>query len=146
MANDWLEINDPTLSADEISQEVQKLLVRHLPDDEHSQPDPCALAQSLWREMVAAATEPPSPDSLPSLPTDSDIVPRNYVIDWQTPILGPIHAAVRRLINAEIRRYLMPALEKQTFLNAQLLQAFRQLAEENARLRRELDELRKFKG
>jgi uncharacterized protein YaaN involved in tellurite resistance len=57
------------------------------------------------------------------------------------PILGPLHAVVRRLINAEIRRYLMPALEKQSSLNRQLLRLVAELVQENDRLRRRVDEL-----
>jgi len=73
---------------------------------------------------------------------DCDIVPRYYVIDWRVPILGPIHALVRRIINAEIRRYLLPALEKQSQLNRQMLRILEDLVKENGCLRREIEELR----
>jgi hypothetical protein len=68
---------------------------------------------------------------------DCDLVPRNYTIDWRTPIMGPIHAAIRRIVNAEIRRYLLPALEKQSFLNRKVLQTLDELARENQALARE---------
>ena len=73
---------------------------------------------------------------------DCDIVPRRYVINWRMPILGPIHALVRRLINAEIRRYLLHALEKQSYFNRQILRIVTDLTKENERLRQEIEELR----
>jgi hypothetical protein len=73
---------------------------------------------------------------------DGDIVPRYYAIEWRIPILGPIHAKVRRIINDEIRRYLMPSLRKQSTLNRQMLRALNDLGQENARLRQEIKGLR----
>lgn len=70
---------------------------------------------------------------------DCDIVPRDYVIDWQQPLLGPINAQVRRVINGEVRRYLSAALEQQSFVNRQLLAAVQALAVENERLRARVD-------
>ena len=73
---------------------------------------------------------------------DCDIVPANYVIDWRVPILGPIHAAVRRVIHAELRRFLLPALEKQSHLNRAVLLALAELCQENARLSSDLEQVR----
>ena len=74
---------------------------------------------------------------------DCDIIPRDYTIDWRVPILGPIHALIRRVINAEVRRYLMPALERQSYLNREFLRTLSDLREENDRLRRRIAELQR---
>jgi hypothetical protein len=74
-------------------------------------------------------------------PRDCDVVPRSYAIDWRIPILGPVHAMVRKIINAEVRRYLTPSLEKQSSLNRQMLRILRELAQENVRLRERIQEL-----
>ena len=73
---------------------------------------------------------------------ECDIVPENYVIDWRVPMIGPIHAAIRRVIYAEIRRSVLPALTKQSHLNRAVLQTLSELCQENARLRQELEALR----
>jgi hypothetical protein len=80
---------------------------------------------------------------------DCDVVPRNYRIDWRLPILGPIHAWIRRIINSEVRRYLVPALEKQSFLNRKtlemldtLLKRQKALSRTNEHLRQEIERLR----
>jgi hypothetical protein len=73
---------------------------------------------------------------------EGDIVPENYVIDWRVPVIGPLHAAVRRVIHAEICRFLLPSLVKQSHLNRAVLQTLSDLCRENARLREELERLR----
>jgi hypothetical protein len=72
---------------------------------------------------------------------DADIVPRTYRIAWQMPILGPINALLRRFIHNEIQRFLGLALERQSFLNRQLLKTVAALVEENQRLRQEIERL-----
>jgi hypothetical protein len=73
---------------------------------------------------------------------DCDLVPARYEIDWRVPIIGPIHAAIRRLINAEIRRFLLPSLVKQSHLNRVVLRLLQELEQENVRLCQEMARLR----
>src|SRR5690606_41931981 len=77
---------------------------------------------------------------------DCEVLPRDYVIDWRIPILGPIHAFVRRIVNAEIRRYLEPGLIRQTRFNRWVLRELQALQQENDALRRELASLREELG
>jgi hypothetical protein len=49
---------------------------------------------------------------------------------------------VRRVINAEIRRYILESLQRQTFVNRELFQRVARLSLENARLREEIEQLR----
>jgi hypothetical protein len=49
-----------------------------------------------------------------------------------------LHAIVRRVINAEVRRYLTASLEKQSSLNRRMLQVLKELVAENERLSREV--------
>lgn len=99
------------------------------------------VASALWQEMIGDE-EFKLGETVSIRRRDCDIVPRNYVIDWRIPILGPAHALVRRIINDEIRRYLMPSLRKQSNLNRRLLRALRELSRENAELRQEIEKLR----
>jgi hypothetical protein len=160
---DWLEINQGDVDAQEVARQVRERLSRR----DRSPPggeDPLAVARSLWEERIGPLVHGADLDGAPAddRPTgaapadwismwqdDCDLVPRNYTIDWRTPIMGPIHAAIRRIVNAEIRRYLLPALEKQSFLNRKVLQMLDDLAHEqdslareNARLREEIERLR----
>jgi len=64
---------------------------------------------------------------------DCDIVPHYYVIDWRMPILGPINAFIRRLIHAEVKRYLLPALTKQTHFNRQVVQVLDKIVQVQTR-------------
>jgi len=139
--DDWLEIRDPDVDAAEVAERVRERMAARedLPQAEGSEKDPRALVDDLRRQMIDRDT---NGDGLPIDERDCDVVPRNYVIDWRVPILGPVHALVRRLINAEIRRYLMPALEKQSYLNRQMLRLLDDLLQENKRLVQEIDELR----
>ena len=144
MRRDWLEIPDPRLDAAEVMERVQeRMAIRNsvsLPEGVAN--DPCVLADVLWGRLIDSETE----DGAPIREQDCDIVPRNYVIDWRIPILGPIHALIRRIINAEIRRYVSSSLEKQSYLNRQMLRLLNDLVEENKRLRREIEELREGDG
>jgi hypothetical protein len=138
----WLEIPDPSISAEEIQLRVQARIAGR--DDapvSEVAPDPAAIAESLYLERFGRSWDGPVPDEIVYLEHDYDIVPGHYVIDWRVPILGPIHAIVRRVINAEIRRYLLPALQKQSHLNKRMLQKLTSLQQENAELRRELQRL-----
>jgi hypothetical protein len=138
MSGDWLEISDENIDVEEIMQKIRERIARRegLPTNEQ---DPAVVAADLWKEMIGDPTDDSLEGKLASIrPRDCDIVPRNYTIDWRVPIVGPIHAVVRRVINAEIRRYLAPALERQSTLNRQILQVLRELVQENARLHREL--------
>lgn len=141
MADNWLEIPDEEVNVQEIMRQIRERIaardsreIGDLPDE-----DPKALVTSLWEEIVGDASYL---DGFPLSLRECDIVPRGYIIQWRVPILGPIHAIVRRLINAEIRRYLLPALEKQSAVNRKIRSLLKDLVRENARLRRELNELR----
>ena len=137
MSDDWLEINDENVDVEKIMQQIRERIAarERLPTGE---PDPKSMADELWREMIGGPTDDTLYGKLASIrPRDCDIVPRQYTIDWRIPILGPIHARVRKIVNDEIRRFLMPSLEKQSSLNRRLLQILRELAQENARLREE---------
>jgi hypothetical protein len=113
-----------------------------VPHSRDTDEDPKTLAERLRNQMIGSDSD----NDLLIRERDCDIVPRNYLIDWGVPILGPIHAVVRRLINAEIRRYVLSSLEKQSYLNRQMLRVLNALVEENKRLRREIEELREGKG
>ena len=143
MDENWLEISNENIDVEEIKQRVQARLMQRKKASPFSlDEDPIAVARDLWQDMIGHTTEGIDQDNtiLPQ-PRDCDIVPRYYVIDWQNPILGPINALARRLINAEIRRFLLPSLEKQSSLNRRMLQALKDLAEENKRLRLEIEYL-----
>jgi hypothetical protein len=142
MSEDWLEIKDENVNVEEIMRQIrERIAVRSgttLPDEQK----PEAVAQTLWKEMIGGAEEGSAIGKHVSIrQRDCDIVPRYYVIDWRIPILGPIHAVVRRIINDEIRRYLFPSLEKQSRFNRQALRALESLSQENARLRQQIEEL-----
>jgi len=145
MHDNWLEISDDNIDLKAIERQVQARLENWQTRSPSALPAPPeAIAKSLWREIIG---DPSSIDNLdPNTliqAQDCDIVPRQYVINWQNPILGPIHALLRRLINAEIRRFLFPSLEKQAFLNRQMVRMLKELTAENKRLRSEIETLRK---
>ncbi len=143
MDDDWLEIPDVGIDAATLMDRIRdRLAGRHSVRPSTTGEDPEAIADALWQEMIMSATD----DGIPIRSEDCDIVPRNYAIDWRVPILGPIHALIRRIINAEIRRYLSSSLERQSYLNREILRALNDLVEENERLRREIEELRGRNG
>jgi len=140
--DNWLEIPDQDTNVKEIMQRIRERAARHysgsLPEGEK----PEDIAEALWNKTIGDVES----DSLLSewisiRQSDCDIMPRQYVIDWRIPILGPIHSVVRRVINAEIRRYLSPSLKKQSHFNRKALRALRGLARENARLRQQVEAL-----
>jgi len=144
MGDDWLEIGDEEIEVEEIMRRIRERLARSgsaaLLAEEN---DPAVVAETLWQETIGETTELAAGGGRISIrQRDCDIVPSYYVIDWRIPILGPLHAVVRRVINAEIRRYLLPSLRQQSTLNRKLLRAVKGLAEENDRLRQEVEKLR----
>lgn len=142
MSEDWLEIPDEEIDVAEIMQKIRTRVAQRGDTVTTDTPDPVAVAEALRAEMIGEPTDSSALGRHVSIrQNDGDIVPRHYVIDWRIPILGPIHAVVRRVINAEIRRYLSPSLKKQSHFNRKVLRALRALAEENVHLRRQIEEL-----
>lgn len=140
MSDDWLEISDDAIDVGEIMQRIHERIARRTSASPSE--SPAAVAEALWKEMIGEPIgESASGSRILIRQRDCDVVPRGYVIDWRTPILGPIHALVRRIINAEIRRYLLPSLEKQSHVNRQMLRVLEGLVEENGRLRRQIEAL-----
>lgn len=138
MNSSWLKIPGEEVGVEgvmrSLRQRVFEQQARRLPEAE----SPVEIAQALWEEMIVDQAK----EVNFMIPWhECDIMPDRYVIDWRIPILGPIHAVVRRVINAEIRRYLLPSLRKQSHLNRRLLQYLRDVSEENARLQRQIEEL-----
>lgn len=143
MSEGWLEITDEGVDAEEITRQIHERVAHH--SDLLSPGKAESIAHSLWKEMIESGTDKSVSRTILISQRDCDIVPRQYVIDWRTPILGPIHAAIRRIINAEIRRYLASALEKQSHFNRQTLRILENLSQENARLRQEIEQLKRVK-
>lgn len=143
MEDHWLEIPDDDIDATSIEEKIRRRLAQRdgTAAADHTE-DPEVIAHTLWKDMI----ENSAGDEVTIQPRDCDILPHNYVIGWRVPILGPVHALVRRLINAEIRRYISSSLEKQSYLNRQVVRLLQDLVDENKRLRREIEELRKSQG
>ena len=143
MSDDWLEIPDDAIDGGEIMQRIHERIARRTSTSPSEKAEsPAAVAEALWKEMIGEPIgESASGSRILIRQRDCDVVPRGYVIDWRTPILGPIHALVRRIINAEIRRYLLPSLEKQSHVNRQMLRVLEGLVEENGRLRQQIEAL-----
>jgi hypothetical protein len=133
MTESWLEVGDEALDADEIRRRVEERMAARPPDKE-----------SVGCEDLEPVPDAPDSagDAISRWLQDCDIVPAHYEIDWRVPVVGRIHAAIRRLIHAEVRRFVLPALQKQSHLNRAMLQALGELGKENARLRREVEALR----
>ena len=133
MNESWLEVGDRELDADEIRRRVEERMAGRPPGNEGPGCEDPALdpdAPDATRDTVSRWLQ------------DCDVVPAHYEIDWRVPVVGRIHAAIRRVIHAEVRRFVLPALEKQGHLNRAMLQALDELGEENARLRCELAQMR----
>jgi len=140
----WLDIPDEQVDTEKIMQRVRaRLASRDIAPLDEEDKTPEAIASALWRAMIGSSIDN---QDVPIQGRDCDVVPRNYVIDWRVPILGPIHAAIRRVINAEIRRYVLPSLRKQSYLNRQVLRVLNDLFEENERLHQEIRKLREDQG
>jgi hypothetical protein len=144
MADDLIEIHDDEIDVQDIMRQIRANIARRKGEPvEETELDPVALSRELWESAIGeTARFQQQIDNIPLTHHDCDIVPRNYVIDWYIPILGPIHSLVRRVINAEVRRYLDASLNKQTRFNENVFRALRYLAQENYNLKRELEELR----
>ncbi len=143
MTEDWLQVGDEEIDVAEIMRRIRQRLAQRETTAGGEEEDLQALAESLRREILGETTEWGAAGRQISIrQQECEIVPHHYTIDWRIPILGPIHALVRRVINDEIRRYLLPSLRQQSNLNRKMLRALKSLAEENARLHEELAELR----
>ncbi len=151
MSEDWLEIPQTETAggdnADDFGQvDVVKIMQdirQRLAERNNEGVDAAAVAQALRQEMLEDQGSVPGSEIRFALrQRDCDIVPHHYVIDWRIPILGPLHALVRRVINAEIRRYLLPSMKQQSRINQQLRRVVRDLLQENVYLHQELEELR----
>ena len=143
MDDNWLEILDENIDAREIMRQVRTRIAQrsgYSPSDVDQ--EPVVIAKELWQEMFAPE-ELIITQQIGIWQHDCDIMPNSYKIAWRIPILGPLHAIVRRIINDEIRRYLLRSLDKQTRFNRQVLHALRDLARENARLHQEIEQLRR---
>lgn len=140
MADYWLEIpGENNVNVQEIMRHIrQRIAAREGEEAGEFAEEPASVAASLWEEIIG---EQSGIGIFPLGPRECDIVPRGYTIEWRVPILGPLHAIVRRIINAEIRRYLLPSLEKQSAFNRKVRRILRDLIQENARLRQEIKEL-----
>ena len=133
----WLEILGKEIDARDIMRLIRQRIAARRSGDvlAGSTEEPVAVAEELWEKMI----EDQAKRALfPLSQRECDIVPRGYVIEWRVPVLGPIHAMMRRFINAEIRRYLLPALEQQSALNWKMSQVLSGLLRENELLRREV--------
>jgi hypothetical protein len=143
VSDDWLEIPDEDINVAEIMRNVRERIERRSGEVGPAQLEPSSVADALWKEMVDDGDGVPGEEGAAAIrQLDCDVVPRHYRIEWRLPIVGPVHAVVRKLINAEIRRYLMPSLERQSTLNRKVRRKLRQVEKENADLRRQIDELR----
>ncbi len=138
---DWLEVRDEALRVVDVALRAEKsLATRANPPGE----DPALIARDLWDQYIGR----PAAEMLlaPMLADDPDIYPADYRIEYRHPLLGPINSLVRRVINLEIKRYLDPAIRKQSRINRQFREALIELLQENRRLRRELDTLEAHDG
>jgi len=140
MTDDLIIIHDDQIDVQDIMRQIRANIARRT--GAAAEVDPVAVSDELWSNTIGGAETRGALEQIPLTRHDCDIVPQNYVIDWRNPVLGPPHAVVRRVINAEVRRYLDASLAKQTRFNETVLRTLRQLAQENAALRRETDLLR----
>lgn len=139
MNDDWLEIADNNIDVEKIMTEIRQRLGRQ---SQVSVEDPVRVADELRKEIIGDVNAPLMANRIPIRPQDCDIIPRNYKIEWRLPVVGHIHALVRRVIDNEIRLFLFPSLAKQVRYNRRTLWVLRSLIEENARLRNDLEALR----
>ena len=143
MPDEMIVIHDDQIDVQDIMRQIRANIARRKGEAIVEDLDPAAISAALWTETIGeSARMQTGSDRIPLTQQDCDILPHGYVIEWQNPLLGPPHSVVRRVINAEVRRYLDTSLAKQTRFNENVLRALRNLAQENAGLRRELEELR----
>ncbi|MGB9888496.1 MAG: hypothetical protein ACPLTQ_02370 [Anaerolineae bacterium] len=141
--DNWLEIPDEDIDVQEIMRQIRQRIAAREGVSAESNDEPVAIATSLWEEVIGDRI---TLISFPLSQRECDIVPRGYTIEWRVPVLGPIHALVRKIINAEIRRYLLSALEKQSTFNRKVRRVLINLVRENTLLRQEVEELRRKLG
>jgi len=139
MADDLIIIHDDQIDVQDIMRQIRANIARR--GGAVQEVDPVAISDELWSNTIGEVETHRVLERIPLTRHDCDIVPQNYVIDWRNPVLGPPHAVVRRVINAEVRRYLDASLAKQTRFNETVLRTLRQLAQENAALRHEIERL-----
>ena len=141
MNDAWLEIADENINVEEIMEQIRQRLAQQ--GKAPTATNPVEIADALRQEIIGDMDNPLIANRIPIRPKDCDIAPRNYKIEWRIPIIGHIHAFVRRIIDNEIRMFLFPSLDKQIRYNRRALWVMRSLAEENIRLQEEIDALRK---
>lgn len=128
------------INIEQIQQEIQNRLDSYSDTiDEIKTPE--EIARTLRMQMIGEFSPEMKQDNIIQL-TDTDIVPRHYIIGWRIPIIGHINAIIRRVINAEIRRYLLPSLVKQSVVNQRLLEVVETLSKENKQLHQEIDKIK----
>lgn len=138
MSDEWLEIADENIDVEEIMAQIRQRLNQN---DKKPVIDPVAVAETLWKDIIGDPENLLIANRVPIRPQDCDIAPRNYKIEWRIPVIGYIHAFVRRIIDNEIRMFLFPSLDKQMRYNRRALWVMRALVEENVRLRQDLETL-----
>jgi hypothetical protein len=133
----WFRVNDQEVDVEEVMDEIRRrVALQQAGEQVGAGEDPEQLARQLYREMISDR------DSVGRLTyQDCDVLPQDYTIDWHIPILGPLHGIVRRIINAEIRRYLEAGLTRQARFNRQVLLELQQLRQQNQALREQIKAL-----
>jgi hypothetical protein len=143
MSDDWLDSAGETTDVACLTQQVRdRLAAREGIRASYRAESLDSVVSSLRKEMIGAECAGDVNGPIGLRERDCDIVPRGYHIGWQVPVLGWMHAVVRKIVNGEVRRYLLPSLEKQSELNREVLRALSALARENERLREEIGSLR----
>lgn len=141
MNDTWLEIADENINIEEIMEQIHQRLEKQ--GELFSSSDPVEVANTLRQEIIGDPENSLISNRIPIRPQDCDIIPRNYKIEWRIPIVGHIHALVRRVIDNEIRLFLFPVLDKQIRYNRRTLWVMRALVEENLQLREDVKKLKK---
>ena len=144
MAEDFIIIQDDQIDVQDIMRQIYANIARRT--GSAPEIDPVAVSDALWSNTIGGEETRSALEQIPLTRHDCDIVPQNYVIDWRNPVLGPPHAVIRRVVNAEVRRYLDASLAKQTRFNETVLRTLRQLAQENAALRQQVERLQTQPG
>jgi hypothetical protein len=128
-AKPWLRIGDDEIKVEAVMEEIERRVAARRATSPASANTPEDTARRLYHEMLKN-----NDDRWILSSRDCEVLPRTYVIDWHIPILGPIHGLVRRVINAEIRRYLEAGLIRQTRFNREVLLEVQRLTQENREL------------
>jgi O-antigen chain-terminating methyltransferase len=136
----WLEVEDDQVDAQAIERRVAERLASRPAVEMGGSGG--FLAQGLDGADPGQSSPETARQVVARWQDECDIVPDNYAIDWRVPILGRVHAAIRRVIHAEVRRFVLPALVKQSHLNRAVLRVLDDLCRENERLNHDLDQAR----